>query len=95
MLFRSWGLLNQIIALILAIGIDFALISKKRAKAFKWMGAGFVVLNSLADLSFGSAFGGMWQPWAFAAICCFATFALGVMAIALIVEGFKHIIASF
>lgn len=88
----AWGWFNQAISLIVAIGFEYSLISQKRAKAFKWIGAGFVLLNSLADLSFGTAFGGTWQPWAFAAICCFATFALGVAALSMIVEGCRQII---
>lgn len=87
----AWGWFNQAISLIVAIGFEYALISPKRAKVFKWIAAGFVILNSLADLSFGNAFGGTWQPWAFAAVCCFATFALGVASLGLIVEGFKQI----
>jgi hypothetical protein len=87
----GWGWINQVILLILAIGAEHSIVSKKRASAFKWICGGFVVLNSLADLSFGNAFGGQWQPWAFAAICCFATFSLGVAAVGLLVEGFKQI----
>lgn len=87
----GWGWLNQVILLICAIGAEFVIINKKRATTFKWICGGFVVLNSLADLSFGNVFGGAWQPWAFAAICCFATFSLGVAAVGLIIEGWKQI----
>lgn len=87
----GWGWLNQVILLVMSVGVEHALVSKKRATVFKWICGLFVVLNSLADLSFGNAFGGQWQPWAFAAICCFATFSLGVAAVGLIVEGWKQI----
>src|SRR5262249_10550139 len=87
----GWGWLNQVLLLVFSIGIEHAIVEKKRARTFKWICACFVILNSLADLSYGTAFGGMWQPWAFAAICCFATFSLGVAAIGLMVEGFKQI----
>lgn len=88
----AWGWLNQILLLFCSVGVEYALVSKKRAVFFKWACACFVLLNSLADLSFGSAFGGQWQPWAFAAICCFATFSLGVAAVGLIVEGVRQIL---
>lgn len=87
----GWGWINQVILLVLSIGADYVIVSKKRATTFKWLCGLFVVLNSLADLSFGNVFGGEWQPWAFAAICCFATFSLGVAAVGLIVEGWKQI----
>lgn len=87
----GWGWLNQVILLVMSIGVEHALVSKRRSAAFKWICGGFVILNSLADLSFGNAFGGAWQPWAFAAICCFATFSLGVAAVGLLVEGWKQI----
>lgn len=87
----GWGWLNQVILLVFAIGTEYVFITKKRASTFKWICGGFIVLNSLADLSFGNIFGGEWQPWAFAAICCFATFSLGVAAVGLVVEGWKQI----
>lgn len=87
----GWGWINQVILLVAAIGAEYSIVSRKRASAFKWICGGFVVLNSLADLSFGNVFGGAWQPWAFAAICCFATFSLGVAAVGLLVEGWKQI----
>ncbi|MGH2478493.1 MAG: hypothetical protein ACRDHW_02410 [Ktedonobacteraceae bacterium] len=87
----TWGWLNQIILFAFSIGIEFHIGGKARVTAWRWASGLFIVLNSLADLSYGNAFGGAWQPWVFAGVCFMASFFFGVVAIGLIVEGFKRI----
>lgn len=88
----TWGWLNQVILLAFSLGIEFHHVSgKHRADAWKWGSALFIILNSLADLSYGSSFGGMWQPWVFAGVCFMASFFFGLLAIGAIVKGIKYI----
>lgn len=92
MIAYTWGWLNQIILLAFSLGIELQFGGKERASAFKWGCIFFIILNSLADLNYGNAFGGTWQPWAFAGICFMASFFFGLAAIGLFVEGVKRLI---
>jgi len=91
MIAYTWGWLSQIILLAFSIGIEFHIGGRGRARAWKWCSILFIVLNSLADLNYGNAFGGSWQPWLFAAACFMASFFFGLAGIGLIVEGVKRI----
>jgi len=93
MIAYTWGWLSQIILLAFSIGIEFHHIGgKSRANAWKWCSIVFIVLNSLADLNYGGAFGGSWQPWLFAAACFMASFFFGLAGIGLIIEGIKRVL---
>ena len=92
MIAYTWGWLSQIILLAFSIGIEFHIGGRGRARAWKWCSIFFIVLNSLADLNYGGAFGGTWQPWLFAAACFMASFFFGLAGIGLIVEGVKRLV---
>lgn len=88
----TWGWLNQIILLVFSIGIEKSILEHRQVTWLKWMCLLFIVLNSLADLNYGNAFGEGWQPWAFAGICFMASFFFGLVAIGLIAHGVKLIL---
>lgn len=86
-----WGWANQVILLAFSIGIEMHLGGKARQWLWNWGCVFFITLNSLADLSYGSYFGGTWQPWAFAGICFMASFFFGLAAMSLFIKGLKQI----
>lgn len=88
----TWAWINQIILLAFSIGIEFHIGGRGRVNAWKWGSVLFIILNSLADLNYGGVFGDWWQPLAFAGLTFMASFFLGVVSLALIVEGIRHLV---
>lgn len=88
----TWGWGNQFIVLICSIGIEFPAhtpTAKKRAAWFGWGCLLFIILNSLADISY-SALSGFWEQLAFAGMCLMMSFFFGLLAIHLIITGLSR-----
>jgi hypothetical protein len=85
----TWGWGVQIVLLICSVGIEFpshSEISKRRAVWFGWGCLLFILLNSLADFSYGSAYG-VGQQVAFVGITLMMSFFFGLLSLHLIITG--------
>lgn len=85
----TWGWGVQLVLLICSIGIEFpsqSEIGKRRAAWFGWGCLLFIVLNSLADFSYGTAYG-FWQQIAFVGITLMMSFFFGLLSLHLIITG--------
>lgn len=85
----TWGWGIQVVLLICSIGVEFPShneASKRRSNWFGWGCILFIVLNSLADFSYGSAYG-FWEQVAFVGITLMMSFFFGLLALHLIITG--------
>lgn len=89
----TWGWGIQIVLLICSIGIEFPALNEAAKRRATWFGWGcllFIILNSLADFSYGASYG-FWEQVAFVGITLMMSFFFGLLALHLIITGLKEI----
>lgn len=88
----TWGFGIELLFLTFALGFDIAhqgiaAHSKRSGGVFLIGGGLLIVLNSIADFSFGSIGSGFWGHLGFTVVCLFAVLFLGLVAIKFIETG--------